>query len=72
MKFSQVVVKYHKKISGGNEKKIYLNQFSSKKIKLKNGHFWPPLHKSRLIFHAHAVDMQNFYEFTNLNSSKLQ
>ena len=28
--------------------------------------------KSKLIFHAHAVDMQNFYEFTNLNSSKLQ
>ena len=25
-----------------------------------------------LIFHAHAVDMQKFYEFTNLNSSKLQ
>ena len=45
--------------------------FPTKK-KLKKGNFWPPLHKSKLIFHAHAVDMQNFYEFTNLNSSKFQ
>ena len=34
--------------------------------------FWPPLHKSKLIFHAFGVGMQNFYEFTILNPTKLQ
>ena len=34
--------------------------------------FWPPLHKNKLIYHAYEVGIQNFYEFTILNSSKLQ
>ena len=38
------MLKYHKKFSGGNEKKIYFNQFSRWKKKLKNGH------KSKLNF----------------------
>ena len=46
------------------QEKNYFNQFSSKKKKLKNGHFWPPLHKSKLIFHAYDVDIQNFYKYT--------
>ena len=55
----------------GTNKKVYFNEFSNKKKKLKNGNFWPPLHKSKLIFHAHAVDMQKFYEFTNLKFKQI-
>ena len=28
-------------------------------------------HKSKLIFHGHAVDMKIFYEFTNSNSKQI-
>ena len=31
-------------------KKVYFNQFSRWKKKLKNGHAWPPIHKSKLNF----------------------
>ena len=59
MKFLQVVLKYHKIFLEARGKN-YLNQFSRRKKKLKNGHFWPPLHKSKLIFHAYEVDIQFF------------
>ena len=72
MKFSKVVVKYHKIVLVGTRKKFLQSIFSGGRKKLKNGHFSPPLHKSKLIFHAYEVDIQNFYQFTILNSSKLQ
>ena len=53
--------------SGGNEKNIFFNQFFRRHKKLKNGHFWPPLHISKLNFHVLAVDSKNFYEFTNFS-----
>ena len=71
MKFLYALVKYHKKkFWCEREKKNYFNPFSKRKKKLKNGHLWPPLHKSKLIFHAYELFIQNFYEFTN--SNKLQ
>ena len=71
MKFSDVVVTNHNFFSGGHEKKNYFNQFFRRHKKLKNGHFWPPLHKSKLNFHVLAIDLNFLYEFTILNSSKL-
>ena len=55
----------------GTREKITLINFPGGRKNWKNGHFWHPLHKSKLTFHAYEVDIQNFYEFTNLNSSKI-
>ena len=35
--------------------------FPGRRKKLKNGHFWPTLHKSKLNFHVLAVDSQISY-----------
>ena len=49
-----------------------LQYFFMRQKKLKNGHFWRPLHKSELNFYALAIDIQHFYKFTISTSSNLQ
>ena len=68
MKCFEDVDKYHKIFLASMIIFFTSINFSGGRKKLKNGHFWPPLHKSKLIFNVHAMDIQNFFEFTNLNS----
>ena len=44
------------------------HQFSRRKKKLKNGHFWLPLHKSKLIF----MPMMWTYKFLWIHNFKIQ
>ena len=59
------MLKYH--IFLGHSKKSHFNQFCRPG---RNKTKWPFLgiHKSKLNFHVLEVDIQNFYEFTILNS----
>ena len=68
IKFSDVVVAYHNFFLVGTRKKNASINFPGGRKNWKNGRFWPPLHKIKPIFHVHAMDIQNFYEFTILNS----
>ena len=65
------MVKYHKIFLVGTRKKITSINFPGGEKTEKWAIFWPPLHKSKLIFHAHAVDMPFFYEFTNLKFKQI-
>ena len=55
------------------EKKFTPINFPEGRKNWKMAPFWPPLHKSKLIFHANEVDIQNFYQFkiqANCNDHK--